>query len=392
MPRYRYVALTREGGTHHGDDDAASPEDLGRRLRRRQLVLVEAKPVPRKRVPSSIANQLVGELATLLDSGLMLDRALQVLVEEGSESGLAQLAATLRDGLKRGQSLSDTLDSIGRFDPLLIPVVRAGEASGELASTLASLEKHYEARRRLHAELITNLVYPVILLVVSLISIIALGVYVVPVFRELYADSPTALPLGTRIIFTASDAMIAHGVSFTVTVLTAWATAVALIRWLPTLRASWHGLLLALPLVGSLLALAEGGRLMTLLGVLLQRGVPLVRALELARDGVTNLKQRVGLTQAIRDLRLGRSLPLAMTAVPALPERVMQLLKVGDESGRLAEACAKAGERLQHQLTTRIRTLVAMLEPAIILSMGALIGSIVVSMLLAVFNLTDLAN
>lgn len=391
--QYRYVALTREGAEQQGTDEATSPEELARRLRQRRLVLVKAKPVARSKVPLALNARLVGELAGLLDSGVALERALQILAEEaGTDRRLAELARRLRDGLKRGQSFSEALASAGEFDPLLVPLVRAGEASGHLPGTLAMLEGHYEAQRQLRSDLLAALAYPLILLVVSILSLLGLGLYVIPVFKDLFADEPGRLPGATHAIFWTSDALLAYGHWLLLATLVLIGAARLALRASPALRRRWHRLALGLPLAGPLLSLAEGGRLMTLLGVLLERGVPLVRAMELGRDGVRNLEQRAGLAQAIQALRQGRPLPAAMQAVPALPERARQLLKVGDESGRLAGTCVKAGERLQRDLRTRIKALVSLAEPAIILFMGGVIGFVVVSMLLAVFSLSDLSG
>lgn len=393
MTQYRYVAYTREGEEREGVEDAASESELARRLLRRRMVLARAAPVARRRTSMDVTERLVGELAALLEGGMVLERALQVLAQEGSDDHrLAALAATLRDALKRGQSLSQALDASARFDPLLVPLVRAGEASGRLAATLSLLERHYEARRRLRGELLATLTYPAILLLVSLLSLVGLGVYVIPVFRDLFEDGAADLPLGTRIIFATSDFLIAHGVTLA---LVAGALVIGTglaVRLLPAVRRARDALALRLPVLGPIIALAESGRLLTVLGVLLERNVQLVDALDLARDSLRNAILSEGLAEAIQRLRRGLSLPAAIAAMPQLPGRAVQLLRVGDETGQLARACRAGGERLQQQLTLRLNALVSLAGPLIIVVMGGLVGFVVVSMLLAVFGIAELGT
>jgi general secretion pathway protein F len=392
VPQFEYVAYSRDGTEHRGEERAASEQDLESRLKRRRLVLVKAHAAARPRAPAKLSAALVGELASLLDGGMVLARALQVLATEaGIDPELARLAETLRQGLQRGRSLSEALADTMRFDPLLIPLVRVGEATGRLAQTLAILEAHYQERRKLNAEILTALAYPSILVTVSVLSLFGLGIYVVPVFRNLFRDEEELLPFTTQVVFAVSDWLIAYGPVMLGTIFGLVVAGFLAMRFIPALRRPVSAGILRIPLFGPLLSLREGGRLMVMLGILLERNVQLVEALDLARESVTNYAQRLGLTEAVRELRQGRSLSAAMVSVPGLPDRARQMIIVGDESGQLGTACAKAGARLEQTLRERLRSLIALAEPLVVLVMGGAVGFVVVSMLLAVFSFSDLA-
>ena len=298
MPEFHYTALSKTGGEVQGLEFADSAEALKTLLKKRRLILVKAKARKASRVAKGTVARLIAELADLAESDVVLERALQVLSEDRRDPTVSSLSSVLREELKSGNSLSQAFAKLGRIDPLVAPMLRAGEATGQLAGMLRRLSDHFEQANDLRREVRASLAYPSILLVVSLLSLIGLALYVVPVFRELFEDNLADLPVGTRIVFGISDWLVqngtlAFGVSAAVLI-----TLLLGFRHVPPLRDLAHRSMFALPLFGEIAALRQSASLTGVLGVLLSSGVPLVQAMQIAGETATNRYMRKLLARA----------------------------------------------------------------------------------------------
>jgi len=386
---YDYTALARDGREVKGREAAPTLETLESALRRRQLVLLEAKSVRERGVGLDLTLAFVTEFSRLLESGIVMERALAIIAEDAREPKLAALAQGLRAAIKRGEPLSRALSQAGRFDPMLIAMVKVGEASGKLGEILLHLERHYEGVNALRRDITATLAYPMVLVVLSVLSIAGLAVFVIPVFRDIFADQKHDLPLGTEIVFAASDWIAAYGAWTAAAVFAALAALALAERRSPGLRRALHSAWLQVPVAGELSAAYETARLTKVLGVMLGAGVPLIQAMELAGEVVSNAAQRAGVAAAADLLRRGGSVTAALDAVPALPRIAQRLVRIGNETGKLPESCSRIAQILEAEVRNRLRTIVALADPLIIVSMGGLIGFVVVSMLLAVFGLAE---
>lgn len=389
MPIYEYMAFGRDGGEVRGSEEAANREELEAVLRRRHLHLIDAKQGSSTQVPFSVTVQFIAELSRLVASGIVLERSLQIIAEDSRDRKLALLGQQLRQAVQRGQFFSEALKRAGDFDPVLIALVRAGEASGQLGAILESLEIYYSGRSALRKDLTATLAYPLILVVVSVASLIGLGLYVVPVFRGMFATEKIDLPLGTVMVFAASDWLSGYG-SWLAAGLAALILAIYLaLRFRPRLAAQAQGLWLRLPVMGEIAAKFEVARALGIIGITVKSGVHLVQAMELARQALRTPTQREGMDEAIKRLRKGVAFPAALEAVPFWPRLAHRFARIGNETGKLAEMCARASLLLEAEARGAVRTIVAALGPIVIVLMGGLIGFVVVSMLLAVFSLSD---
>ncbi len=390
MPEFRYVALARDGKEIQAREYANDTAALKQILKGRRLILIKAKEQSRARVSQLRTGQLISDLADLLDSGVALERGLQIISSDNPDPKLAALAVQLRDDLKGGHSLSQAIGRLGAVDPLVAPMIYAGEVSGQMPTILNRLSEHFSRQRELKREITSNLAYPAVLVVVCILSLIGLAVYVVPVFRELFEDDLGAIPVSARIVFSASQWALDYGGVSVIAALAIGALLTAVVRHNNHIQLFAHRAALSTPLVGGVLGLRETANLTSVLGVLLDSGVPLVQAMEVAQSVSLNRHFRAGMEDAIGMLRRGTPMSVAVRAVPALPPLALRLIVIGDESGRLGRTCTKAAGILEKDLRARIRSLVSLLEPVIILFMGGLTGFVVVSMLLAVYGLTDL--
>jgi general secretion pathway protein F len=390
MPEYEYKAIGRNGAESVGHEHAADVEALKHILRKQQLTLLHAKPKKTSLIGRALVIAFTSELAPLVESGLPLDRALQIIGEDSRDAKITNLAAQLRKSIKRGESFSQALQNYGRFDPMLIALIQVSEASGDLAQVLKILERHYQDSQKIRHQLISSLTYPVILALVALLSIIGLALYVVPVFKDIFSEGGDhLLPLGTRILFSASDFLINYGWMVIILAGAGAASGAALVNRNDAVNRKWHTLMLRIPLLGKLQAHFAAFKLAKSLSIMLAAGLPLVRGIEISRPLLDNRIQREGLDICLNGLRKGESVPQAFAHVPALPVQFTRYLKLGNETGGLAPSMSKVADLLQEEFGNRLNSLVGILNPLIIIVMGGIVGFMVMSILLAVFSLSE---
>ena len=390
MPEYAYKAIGRDGVEIMGQEQAESLEALTLSLRKKQLALLEAKTKKSRAIGLSVTLPFISELSPLVNSGIPLERALQIVAEDSREARVPELAEQLRKTLKRGESFSEALTQAGRFDSLFIALVKVGEASGELPKVLAILENHYQEARKIRGELIASLTYPAILAIVSIASVIGLALFVVPVFKDIFADSPEiVLPLGTRILFALSDFVISYGWIVLIGLALAAIGGTILVQRNEAVNRAWHTLQLRLPLLGELQAKFAAFKLAKALSIMLTGGLPLAKAVEISRPLLTNLIQREGLESCLTGLRKGEPIPQAVNRIPALPVQFHRYIKLGNETGNLGPNLGRVADILQEDFRNRLKSLVSILDPLIIVTMGGVVGFMVISILVAVFSLSD---
>lgn len=390
MAHYQFVAVGRDGKRQEGRDFADNRQALEHKLRGKRLVLVEAKEIRARRIGNAIAVAFIAQLAELVANGVVLDRALQIITEHADNKKVADLAAQLRQGVKRGQALSQAMSEIGQFDPLLIPLLRAGEVSGRMDVILASLQEHYRRKQKLNREIAASLTYPAVLAIACVASVVGLGVYIIPVFRGLFEDRMETLPTSTRMIFWLSDVLLHNGLAAALVLAAATAAAVTAWRRSRPIQVSVDRTLLTLPALGIFLGKMQAANILAVLGVLLSNGVSLAPALELAIGVARNRVVRAGLEQTLNDVRRGKRFTAALEHVVAFPRAALQMVSVGEETGRLAEICSRTAVSLQDDVQTRLKSMVSLLEPVLILVMGGTVGFVVVSMLLAVYSMSNI--
>lgn len=391
MPDYDYTAITRDGLEVKGSLTAENESDLQRQLKKRQLGLLHAKAKKTRGISFQLAAMLVTELAQLLNSGVPLERSLQIIHEDSHNPALADLADRLRKSIKRGDAFSVALGQLGQQDPILTALVRVGEASGELGKILGILDSYYNEAQQTRREVLAALAYPAILAIVSILSIIGLALFVIPVFQDLFQDSPaSSIPLGTRIVFAFSGLLLDYGLLILALLIGTGVSIGVTLKRSTELRRQWHRIKLRLPLIGPLLAGYDASRFAKALGIMLQSGLPLAQAMEMVRPLFTNLLQQTGTDDAVTALRKGISVPAALDRIPGLPSQIHRFAKLGNETGRLPESMQRAAELIHDQVRIRLRSLVAILDPLIIVVMGGAVGFMVISVLMAVFSLSDI--
>lgn len=398
MGLYRYRAAARDGEAVDGERDAASREEVVRWLQDQRLVPIEVVPAaaaPSARragraLPPARHLAFVRELATLLGAALPLEEALTLLGGLLAGERERALAAGLLGALRAGQPLSAALASSGAFPPDQVALVRAGEAGGALADVFARLARSLERAHALRERVRSALIYPAVLAVGAVLSVAVLLTVVIPAFEPLFADSGRTLPPATRALLDVSAAVQAGALPGLLAVLAAVLLLSRLHR-APGPAERLDGLLLRLPVAGALLAKVEAARFARTLGTLAGNGVPLLAALALAGSALRNRRMAAVVAAAAERLRAGGRLSATLLEAAVWPRLAAELVRVGEETGRLPDMLTRAADILEDESGRTLERLVALITPAVTLLLGAVVAGVVVALLSAVLAVNDVA-
>lgn len=415
MPEFAYKAAQPSGSFVEGQIDAPSREAAIRQLQGRGLtpLLLEVRAAgalgPETTATSASGHHaarapkgrklnhtdvytLTGELAVMLRAGLPLDRALRVLIGMSENPVLESLLQDVFKSVKSGKGLSQALLPYQLlFGEFYINMVRSGEAGGQLAEVLDRLAEHLERVKGLRESVISALTYPAILIVVAGISVFLMLGFVVPQFETLFNDMGEALPLPTRIIVAAGHligewwwllAMLVAGV--------AW-----LLRyWLSTAqgrdaRDAW---ILRLPILGEVTRKYEITRFARSMGTLLGNGVPIVNAIKIASDTMSNQRLRSAMVGVAPAIKQGGRVADALGKSGLFTPLALNMVRLGEETGRLDAMLLELARVYDGEVQSGVKRALTLLEPILILLLGGVIAAIIVSILLGILSVNDLAG
>ena len=391
MPTYDYRALGRDGREVSGAEIADTPETLQQLLRGKGLLLVSSREVRQRRIPASVQTELFSYLAQLLGSGVTLDRSLLAVAEDAEKAATSALARQLRDALSRGKSLPNVLSMVGRFHPLVVPVVQAGEMRGDFRDSFSQLEQYLTREQDRRREIFSSLAYPLVLFFASIMIIVGLSIYVIPTFRELFANKMHLLPATTVFLFRFSDFIRTNGLEAFGLVGLLVAAMGARIKYHSGARMWFDRTVLIMPSVGRLLVLLEISKILFVLGVLVSHRVPLDRSIDIAASMSRNQQIRHQFSNVRTEIRGGQKLSAALSHIYFFPRVALRILSAGEEAGKIGESSQKAARILGDEATQRIKNIVRLLEPVMILIMGGAIGFVVAAMLQGVYSISTIS-
>jgi general secretion pathway protein F len=395
MPQFAYKATTREGQIVEGYFDAYDEKTVAERLKNTGLIPLKIEPKRegiRVRFLSRVSGKdllsFTAQLSTLLNAGLPLDRALNILIEITENRALQGLIGDILKSIREGSSFSEALQKHPRsFPRLYINMVKAGEAGGVLETVLERLVEFMESAKELKDSLFSAMIYPTILLTTGGISIIVLLVYVLPKFTTIFADLGTSLPFSTLMLVSFSTAVQDY---WWVLLMLIIMVSVFISRVIKTDAGRRRWDMLKLRLLGNVIRELETARFCRTLGTLLRSGVPMIAALNNAKDITNNTIITEAIDRLSSDVREGRGIAASLANTGAFPPLALSMIKVGEESGQLEKMLLKVATVYERDLRQSIKRFVGFIEPAMILLMGLVIGFIVLSMLAAIFSITDL--
>jgi len=402
MAQYLYRAATLDGQTVEGFMDGKDEENIVQSLH--QLGYIPIRIIstqerrPRLRL-SSFLPQRVGvknlliftqELSTLISAGLPLDRSLSIL---GTLTENERLSETVKDVLKRiegGNSLAEALGNHPRIFPkLYVNMVKAGESGGFLEVILSRLAQYLQSTKEIRDYLISVMIYPLILIIVSGVSIAILMTFVIPRFARIFSDMGQAIPLSTQIMLSISHSVKSYwwiGLGIIVMIY----LGLRIYNQDEERRLRWDKFKLRWVAVGDLIKKVEVARFSRTLGTLIQSGVSILPALNLVKEISQNRVISRSIAHVHDRLREGKAISKSLEEAEVFPPLAVHLISVGEETGKLDAMLIKVAEAYEENVRNAIKRFVSLLEPLIILVMGAVVGFIVISMLLAIFSINEI--
>ena len=398
---YFFRAVAADGKLRTGTLSAESDRQVAAELKRQGLIPVyvglEQKKAVSFELPKWGGNKrkdvlfFTQELSTLLNAGVPVDRALSITAELTQQGDFRGVVLDILRVLKGGRSLADSLATHPAYFPdLYTNMVRAGEASGSLSQIFERLSEFERTRDDLRGYIISSLIYPGLLTLVGIGSIFVLLEFVVPRFAQIFADPRITVPTPTLLMLEASKWLQNYGLYAALLLAAATAAFLVYIRtnegglWWDTTR-------LRLPILGDALRKAETARFARAMGTLVAASVPLVQSLGIARGILNNRRIAGSLEQVIQGVKRGEGIAAPLTKAGQFPPLAGHLLSVGEETGHLDAMFNRMADIYDTETRTAIRRFTSLFEPLIILVMGLLIGTLILSLMMAITSINDVA-
>jgi general secretion pathway protein F len=405
MPVFEYHGLSAEGKKIKGIIDAPTPRIARTKLRAMEIFPVDIREeiqMPQKaedpltkffqRIRPQDVSIITRQLATLLEAGTPLVSALDAIIEQTDNHALKKVVAQVREEIKEGRSFADALEPHRKvFTDLYVNMIRAGEESGALEGVLLRLADFTENQIKLRNRIRAALAYPIFMVIIGAGIMGFLLTYVIPTVSQVFQEMGQTLPLPTRILLGVSSVfkgfwwgLIAACILFTV----------GARRYLQTPKGAlqWDRVKLRLPLFGKIILQGAVARFARTLSTLLQGGLPILNSLDIVKTVVNNQL----LAQAIEETKLavreGEGIAPSLKGSGLFPSIVTHMIATGEASGNLEAMLVKVADAYEAEVETKVTALTSILEPVIILVMGLVVGFIVISILLPIFEMNQLVR
>lgn len=403
MPTFRYKAVSPDGETLSGVMEAGSSVEVIARLQEAGNVPLSADESGEglglgvlemlsggRRVSQREIGTMTQQLATLLGAGLPLDRSLHILQDLAESEPLQRLLKSVRDQVRGGAPLSDALDSQhGVFPRLYVNMVRGGESGGTLDVTLARLADYLKRSKALKDSVVSALIYPALLMVLAVASLLVLLAYVVPQFTPIFEDLGESLPVITQVVLFVGRIIQGYWWALIGLVVIAAATVRRQFAQADS-RLRWDQRLLTSRAIGDLIRKVETARLARTVGTLLTNGVPLLNALSIGRSVLSNTVLAAGVDEASKEVKTGGSLAHSLAATGHFPKLALQMIAVGEETGQLDTMLVDVADAYDVEVRTTVDRLMALLVPLLTMVLAVLIAVIIIAVMLPILQVTEL--
>jgi len=406
MPVFEYSALDIKGKAVAGVIDAESAVAVRQKLRASKVFPVSIKEAGNaavkkdtgtfelgrlfSRISLSEISLMTRQLATLVEAGFPLVTALDTLIPQTKSHSFKKLLTQIKDAIIAGSSFAGAISQYpGTFSPLYINMVHAGETSGTLEIVLDRLADITEKQQALNIRIRSALAYPALMTVIGVIVLTLLLTYIVPSITGVFSEMNQVLPAPTRLLIVVSSLFKSYG----------WMLLLAAAVAIPVFKSTkktargkylWDKLLLSLPLTGPLTRKLAVARFARTLGSLLENGVSMLPALEIVKNIVANTLISKAIESATREVGKGQALYQALTTSNAFPGLALQMIQVGEQSGELERMLNKIADVFENEVTLSVVSMTSLLEPVMILIMGVIVGFIVLSICLPIFEMNQL--
>ena len=394
MPLYVYKARTVAGESQSGEINASTEADVVGQLRRRRLVVVSVKEKPKdiklsfgRKVKTKDLVLFTRQFATMINAGLPLVQSLDILAAQQPNKRAAEKIRSVLSDVESGSTLADAMRRHKDFfSDIYVNMVAAGEAGGILDTILLRLAEYLEAADRLRRKVKGAMFYPATVLSFSGLAIAALLIFVIPTFAGFFESANVPMPLPTRIVMGLSDFLISYW----------WAVAAALagVGWLfrayrqtPAGRLTTDRLLLRLPILGTVIRKAAIARFSRTLGTLVQSGVPILDGLEITARTAGNRVVEDAVMKSRASIAGGETISEPLKRSDVFPPMVVQMINVGEQTGGLDDMLSKIADFYDEEVDSSVSALTSIIEPVMIVFLGAIVGGMVVAMYLPIFDI-----
>ncbi|OGQ05198.1 MAG: type II secretion system protein GspF [Deltaproteobacteria bacterium RIFCSPLOWO2_12_FULL_44_12] len=411
MPVFEYVGIDQQRKKAQGIIEADNDRTARMRLRKMgifpQSLTLEGRAKAKislstnvdfsrftQRIKTQDIAQMTRQLATLVNAGIPLVESLTALVDQIENPKLKKVISQVREKVTEGMKMSDAMRAHPKvFGDLYVNMVNAGENSGALDVVLVRLADFTEGQARLKSKIIGAMIYPAIMSIVGVFLMIALVVFVVPKITQIFEDVQATLPLPTKILMGVSDALTTPWVIILILILIPLAI-YGVKRWLktPKGREFWDRRMLKVPLFGKLNRMVAISRFSRTLSTLLNSGVPLLNALDIVRNIVTNTIIRRAIEETRTSVQEGASVSDPLKKSGEFPPIVTHMIAIGEKTGDLEKMLERIAEAYDAQVDNTVSTLTTLLEPIMILVMASIVSFIVMSILLPILQLNQLGT
>jgi general secretion pathway protein F len=405
MGAFEYTAVDQGGRQHKGVVEGDTARQVRQLLRERGMLPMNITEVMererstrrasfslRRGISAADLALVTRQLATLLRSGMPLEETLLAVGQQSEKPRLKSILLGVRSRVMEGHTLASGLGDFPQaFPEIYRATVAAGEQSGHLDPVLERLADYTEGRQQLRQRVSHALIYPVILTLMAITIVSGLLVYVVPKVVGVFENTGQALPVFTRMLIASSDFLREYGFVLVGLIILAAFVFSRMLRKLP-FRRRWHRFLLRVPLVGRLVRGVNTARFTRTLSILAGSGVPVLEALRIAGDVVTNVPMKEAIQETAVRVREGAPLGRSLGASRLFPPMTMHLISSGEASGELESMLERAAANQEREVDGLVGAMLSILEPALILIMGALVLAIVIAILLPIFQLNQLVS
>lgn len=391
MPKYKYKAKNENGKVVKGTMEAADEKALYQFLKSEGKYLVssadaEGDKKSQGRIKTKVLIDFCRQLGALLDAGVTLVRALNIIAEEeGLDPRYRMIYLGVLALIRQGVPLSEAMEQQGNAFPiLLISMIRSAEANGNIDQTAKRMANHYEKERKLNGKVTSAMIYPVILSILLVVVIIFVLTYMVPQFEDIFS-SMESLPLPTVILLGISDGLKNHWLAVIITVAVV-VIAFRLLLRIPAVKLTMDKIKLKLPIIGKLLRRIYTARFARTLSSLYGSGLPIVTALQIGKSTIGNLYIESQFDAVIAKVRAGEALSSSLSEIDGFIKKLSSTILVGEETGSLDDMLDSTAESLDYEAEKALEKMVSLLEPVLIIIMGLVIGFVVVAVILPVYQ------
>ena len=397
MPIYRYVAKEKMGRTVSGTLEYSDRSLLIAALRKKGLVIISIEDTKRKkaiflgkRVKLEEVVIFSRQLATMVDSGIPLVQAMDILADQIENPNFKKIVSTIRDDIEVGSSLSEALLKHPQvFSPLYINMVKAGESSGSLDDILDRLASYLEKSNNLQRKVKSSLIYPAVVISMAILITLVMLLKVIPTFKGIFKMLGGTLPLPTRILILISDTLRKM---FLYVVIALSGIIFAIKKYLKTSqgRAVFDSSILRLPVLGPLFRKVAVAKFTRTLATLVKSGVPILSSLEIVGKTSGNSVIEKALEDVRKSIKEGENIAGPLEKSGVFPPMVVRMVNVGEQTGELEKMLGKIADFYDDQVDAAVSGLTSLIEPLIIGFLGIVIGGIVIAMFLPIFKMTEL--